>query len=289
MLNKIYYFLRKPREINQKKYLLISGIVALTAVVFINWSSFLNYHRFFFSKDNFFIFKNGKLDLLMLWNHLMMTYLLLRRPNLKIDLLTAVVGFVGGLCIEFWGTQSQLWVYFTLERPPMWIIPSWIVLTIAIDRFYEILNNFFKRRHLISEKWWAYLYWISFLIYSYFMVNFVRDTITQSLTIFSIIAIVFNMVLLPIFKPLYRECFLIFIAGSLIGYFIELWGTTRHIWTYYNHQTPPFVVVFGHGLVAVVFWRTRRISEFCLQRYRDFLNRILPLDPSLETKSLEKN
>jgi len=45
------------------------------------------------------------------------------------------------------------------------------------------------------------------------------------------------------------------LAGAGLGYFLELWGTTRQRWTYYTAQTPPFFAVVAHGMAAVAFWR----------------------------------
>ncbi|HQN44168.1 MAG TPA: hypothetical protein PLA25_08540, partial [Anaerolineaceae bacterium] len=52
---------------------------------------------------------------------------------------------------------------------------------------------------------------------------------------------------------------LTFAAGSGLGYFLELWGTTRYCWTYYTQQTPPLFAVLAHGLAAVAFWRVGRL------------------------------
>jgi hypothetical protein len=41
-----------------------------------------------------------------------------------------------------------------------------------------------------------------------------------------------------------------------LGYFLELWGTTRYCWLYYTRQTPPLFAVLAHGMAAVAFWRT---------------------------------
>jgi hypothetical protein len=48
---------------------------------------------------------------------------------------------------------------------------------------------------------------------------------------------------------------LVFWAGAGLGYFLELWGTTRACWTYYTYQTPPLFAVMAHGMAAVAFWR----------------------------------
>ena len=51
-----------------------------------------------------------------------------------------------------------------------------------------------------------------------------------------------------------RGAVLVFIAGSGLGYFLELWGTTRQCWTYYTFETPPFFAILAHGMAAVAFW-----------------------------------
>jgi hypothetical protein len=53
----------------------------------------------------------------------------------------------------------------------------------------------------------------------------------------------------------YRLAWLIFVAGTGLGYYLELWGTTRACWTYYTNQTPPLFAVLAHGMAAVAFWR----------------------------------
>ena len=53
----------------------------------------------------------------------------------------------------------------------------------------------------------------------------------------------------------HRYAVLTFLAGAGLGYFLELWGTTRQCWTYYTYQTPPFFAVLAHGMAAVAFWR----------------------------------
>ena len=60
---------------------------------------------------------------------------------------------------------------------------------------------------------------------------------------------------------------LVFAAGAGLGYFLELWGTTRECWTYYTLQTPPLFAVLAHGAAAVAFWwgfllYTRIINKF---------------------------
>ena len=54
-----------------------------------------------------------------------------------------------------------------------------------------------------------------------------------------------------------RGALVIFAAGVLLGYFLELWGTTRECWVYYTRQTPPFFAVLAHGMAAVAFERSK--------------------------------
>ncbi len=52
---------------------------------------------------------------------------------------------------------------------------------------------------------------------------------------------------------------LTFLAGAGLGYFLELWGTTRQCWTYYTYQTPPLFAVLAHGMASVAFWRANLV------------------------------
>ena len=53
----------------------------------------------------------------------------------------------------------------------------------------------------------------------------------------------------------HRTATLTFLAGAGLGYYLELWGTTRECWTYYTFQKPPLFAVLAHGMAAVAFWR----------------------------------
>src|SRR5512142_2502329 len=77
-----------------------------------------------------------------------MSVTIISRANLKTDLLIVFVGICGGLAIESWGTQTNLWHYYTAERPPLWIIPAWPIASLSIDRITRFLNWMIKQvRH----------------------------------------------------------------------------------------------------------------------------------------------
>ncbi|OGO75641.1 MAG: hypothetical protein A3K41_09290 [Chloroflexi bacterium RIFOXYD12_FULL_57_15] len=54
-----------------------------------------------------------------------MSLIIVARADLKTDALIVFVGMCGGLAIESWGTQTNLWRYDIAERPPLWIVPAW--------------------------------------------------------------------------------------------------------------------------------------------------------------------
>ena len=84
------------------------------------------------------------------------------------------------------------------------------------------------------------------------MLAFVRPTLDKSLTLCALGLVIF-LILTP---TNHRLAVLTFMAGAGLGYFLELWGTTRECWTYYTFQTPPVFAVLAHGMAAVAFWRT---------------------------------
>ena len=73
------------------------------------------------------------MDWLLLGVFTFMTLTIIAHANLGRDALIVFVGMLGGLVIESWGTQTNLWHYFTAERPPLWIIPAWPIASLSID------------------------------------------------------------------------------------------------------------------------------------------------------------
>jgi hypothetical protein len=177
-----------------------------------------------------------------------MSLLITAGADLRKDALVVLVGLAGGLAIEGWGTQTELWIYFTRERPPLWIIPAWPVASLSIDRLVRLLHRLLPP--LRSEAF-VISYWTIFPAFYVSMLAFVWPTLDKSLTAMALVAC-----LLLIATPTdYRLAVLTFAAGSGLGYFLERWGTTRTCWIYYTRQTPPLFAVLAHGLAAVAFWR----------------------------------
>ena len=196
------------------------------------------------------------MDWLLLGVFLFMSITIVARANLKTDVLIVFVGICGGLAIESWGTQTNLWHYYTAERPPLWIIPAWPIASLSIDRITRLLSWMIERFQIrfkrnIHHSAFSILYWIIFASFLTLMLVFVSPTFDKSYTWLATI-----LCILLILTPTdHRLALLTFIAGAGLGYFLELWGTTRECWTYYTFQKPPLFAVLAHGMAAVAFWR----------------------------------
>lgn len=201
-------------------------------------------------------------DWLLLGVFAFMTAAICRRPRPRADLAMLGIGACGGLIIESWGTQSELWRYFTGERPPLWIIPAWPIASLAIDRVTRALEHHAPQAEHRRGYWLAYA--LLFGTFWLMLLDFVAPAWRLPSTL-AVIAACGWLILRPL-DP--RRAVLTFCAGSALGYFLERWGTTRHCWTYYTLQTPPPLAVLAHGMTAVWFWRTRRVLRLWTAAWR---------------------
>jgi hypothetical protein len=195
-----------------------------------------------------------QLDWLLLGVFAAMSLLIMARPDLRQDARIVMIGFAGGLVIESWGTQTNLWTYYTNERPPLWIIPAWPIASLAIDRLFRALGRLFPTTASGGRSQpgaFVGLYWVVFLTFYALLLAFAWPTLDKSLTVAALV-----LCALLILSPTdHRGAVLTFLAGAGLGYFLELWGTTRACWTYYTQETPPLFAVLAHGMAAVAFWR----------------------------------
>lgn len=209
------------------------------------------------------------MDWLLLGIFGFMSVTIIARANLKTDVLIVFVGVWGGLAIESWGTQTNLWHYYTAERPPLWIIPAWPIASLSIDRITRFINWTIGKieRHFkqtASHFLLSTLYWITFASFLTLMLVFVSPTFDKSYTFLAILL----CVLLIVTPTDYRFALLTFIAGAGLGYFLEVWGTTRQCWTYYTYETPPLFAVLAHGMAAVAFWRAGLLMKMVMGKVK---------------------
>ena len=203
------------------------------------------------------------MDWLLIGLFVFMSLTIVAHADLRRDGLIVLVATIGGLVIEAWGTQTNLWFYYTSERPPLWIVPAWPIATLSIDRVTRLLL-YLSRKQADRQRAWIVLYWFVFAGFLLIMVLFVMPTLGKTATILA-----FLLCVVLIATPSdHRRSLLAFAAGAALGYFLELWGTTRQCWTYYTYQTPPFFAVLAHGMAAVAFWRTGLVLTSISRRLR---------------------
>ena len=156
------------------------------------------------------------MDWLLFWIWAFMTAVLCWGIRPRRDLIRAGVGLAGGLYVEAWGTQTEIWWYFTAERPPVWILPAWPVAVITIDRLGRALDLLLPAGRL-AWGWWALL--PPFVVG---MTWFVWPYADRSLTVVSIAAMIGVLASRSVGQV--RQDVVLMVAGAGLGLFLEYWG-----------------------------------------------------------------
>ena len=239
-------------------YYLLSGfLLTLFLLGYIWWPLVKDYLSYIDWDDRWWLY----MDWLLLGIFLVMSLLIMAGADLRVDLRIILVGFMGGLVIESWGTQTNLWHYYTAERPPLWIIPAWPIASLSIDRLVRLFNNSIPGW---DHKTFKLIYWLVFPAFYALLLSFVQPTLEKSLSLCALGLVTF-LILTP---TDHRLAVLTFVAGSGLGYFLERWGTTRECWTYYTYQTPPLFAILAHGMAAVAFWRSVLLVNWILSKIK---------------------
>lgn len=233
-----------------KAYVFFSAVLLAAAIAAYFWVPFIRKYSEI-SQNGFLI---NHLDWLLILLFAFMTTIVIAGADIKSNLPFIIIGLAGGLAIEGWGTQTELWVYYTKERPPFWVIPAWPTVTLVID---FIVKKIDKRIPELNKKFFVAAYYIIAIIFLILMVNFALPQIDKSTTILAL-AVCVTVFAAPVN---YKLSVIIFLTGGMLGYFLEFWGTTRHCWNYYTGETPPLFPVLSHGMASLVFWRTHLILD----------------------------
>ncbi len=252
---------RRPALWTRHSSILLGGfLLTIFLIVYIWWPLAVDYMAYVDWSGPWWLY----IDWLLIGIFLFMSMTIMARADLKVDALIVFVGIFGGLAIESWGTQTNLWHYYTAERPPLWIIPAWPIASLSIDRITRLLSYLSTKEHKGDSPLWKFFYWLTFASFLTLMLVFVSPTFDKSYTWLAL-----TLCVLLILTPTdHRYALLTFAAGAGLGYFLELWGTTRECWTYYTFQTPPLFAVLAHGMAAVAFWRAGLVLKSLWGRVR---------------------
>lgn len=186
-----------------------------------------------------------------------MTATLVWGVDVRRDVVLAGVAFVGGLVIEWWGTTTSIWTYYTDERPPIWILPAWPVAALTIERLALV-----TRRAL--PAWTTPAWWVALPAFVLLMTRFAWPGVGEPSTIV-VIVIMLGVLVTATDR---RRDLAIFVAGSVLGVFLEYWGTSRWCWRYYTLETPPPIAAVAHGFASIAFARGALAVEAIWARVR---------------------
>ena len=196
---------------------------------------------------------NEPFDGLLVFLWLFMALLMSWRVNFRRDVVLVFTAIWGGFLIEWWGTTTQLWTYFTQERPPLWIIPAWPVAALSTERLSYMLDRVFPK----TRRWPWWILYVSVPAFIVWMCIFMFPSwhITSTHVVFGI------MIGVAISTKTPRRDVVLFVMGAILGYGLEYWGTSRQCWTYYTQQRPPCVTAFAHGFASIAFFRATAVCH----------------------------
>ena len=181
-------------------------------------------------------------------------------PNPRHDLATIAAGMLGGAIIEVWGTRAGLWYYYTGERPPLWILPAWGMSALSNEKMQRLSMTLLPhaaRENLLTDREGSGLtracYFATMALLVSFYLYWSWPAISHPYTFFTT-----TLIVAALASPRYPAyAFSLFLNGALLGIFLEIWGTGRHCWNYYDGKTPSPFPIFGHGIAALCFWKMK--------------------------------
>lgn len=187
----------------------------------------------------------------------------------RLDAATVLAGIFGGAIIEVWGTRAGVWFYYTGERPPLWILPAWGMSALANERLQRIFMHYLPRawqeeilNGVQGAPWMKRIYWALAAGFVAFFLWWARAYLLHPTSVLVLFLIVSALVSGR--YPAYALS--LFVTGAALGIFLEIWGTTRHCWNYYDGKTPSPFPILGHGVGAICFWKTKNLARMICRK-----------------------
>ncbi len=179
---------------------------------------------------------------------IMMALLMAHRVNPARDVKLAIIALAGGALIESWGTRAGLWTYFSHEKPPLFILPAWPAAALATERIAQRIDLLAQS---VPIRRWRGIWVVTISAFCALLAVWTAPARAHPLS-----WIAAGFVAITLLTGTDRRLDLSrFIAGSLLGYLLERWGTTSMCWTYWDGGTPPLGAVLSHGFATVAFAR----------------------------------
>ncbi len=138
---------------------------------------------------------------------------------------------VYGYIAEAWGTRSGLWIYYTGEKPPLWIIPAWFIGALVIERLSRQTVKITSRLAENSLNDWLYRAWI--FVFSCVFISFSAKSILTPAGILT--TLLLAITLFSSRKQRRRDTAVLF-TGMVCVFFADLWGTTNNCWIYHVQE-----------------------------------------------------
>lgn len=259
--------LRAPLGFNRCSFITLAGLAAvILGLIFgwphlaaAEWNAMMRHQEWWLHAD-WLLFSLG----------LFFIFCTALDANPKLDLATVVAGMVGGAIIEVWGTQVGVWYYYTGERPPLWILPAWGMSALSNERLQRILMAYLPaswREEILTGVHGTpairRAYAVIMIALLGFFLWWARSYLLHPATLIVLALIIAALVKMRF--PAYALT--LFFTGAFLGIFLEIWGTTRHCWNYYDGKTPSPFPIFGHGIAAICFWRMKTVAREACARF----------------------
>jgi len=153
-----------------------------------------------------------------------------QKAELKKD--AAAVGFalVLGFLVEAWGTRLGLWSYYTGEKPPLWIVPSWPLGALVIDRMADTVRC--RVRGALSPATIKSIYFSLALVTLGGFFSFTGDAVAHPATLAVGALLAGALLLFP--EP--EKDLPVLVIGAVCVFFADLWGTMNNCWVYHVQQ-----------------------------------------------------